>query len=544
VSNMARESDQGMLKRVGKWVLAIATIGLTGAPAVSQETPPGTVASPSASTWPRVTQMADLGPRQYSVVHRGTFGGHKMQYLAALSELLVKDRTGKPASSVFVTSFVANPVPTASAVRPVIFIFNGGPGGASNTLMFGALGTERLQRFDVAAQADPTTAVVANEDTILDIADLAFIDAPETGFGRPLPGSDPKTFRSNDGDAFAFTQVILRWLTDHRRLSAPVYLAGESYGSIRAVLLARDLSVATPRAQLAGLVLISQALNYNGPESFSVKRLPDPVRAISRLPDIAALSWYHGLIDNQSQTLEQAVRSAQAFALSDYAQALIAGNRLLDEDRAHVAGRLAALTGLSAEYWSANGLRLDNLRRQLLAGRNLALAQFDGRETEPLAGVPDDENRDYQVAERGLTAATDRFASRTFQAKGLPDYRTIVTDPYGFEKTWQYIAPPAPGADVVLREQMSAEPQLRLFVAQGIFDTTCWAGETDYLFSQLGTPQSRTTFARYVGGHILYSDDAGRRAFLNDVRAFVSGQPLPTRDFPKTTPLRKFAPVN
>jgi carboxypeptidase C (cathepsin A) len=459
-----------------------------------------------------------------------------MRYDAELAELLVKDRTGKPAGSMFVTSFIAKAKPSAAEHRPVVFLFNGGPGGASNTLMFGAVGPERLQRFDSTALANPDMALVANEETILDSADLVFIDAPETGFGRPLPGSDPETFRSIDGDSSAFTQVILRWLADHGRLASPVYLAGESYGSIRAVMVTRDLSVATPRVEVTGILLVSQALTYNGPESFAIKHLPDPLRAINRLPDIAALSWYHGLIDNRSQTLEEAVRAAQAFALSDYAPALIAGNRLPEVDRARMAARLAGLTGLPLDVWIAGDLRLDNVRRQLLASRNLALAQFDGRDTETLAGVPNDEDRDFQAAERGLTAATERFVAKTFHPMGLPDYRTIVSDPYGFEKTWAYVKPPAPGADEVLREQMAAHPRLRLLVTQGIFDTTCPMGETDYLFSQLGAGRDRTFFARYVGGHMLYSDDLGRHAFLDDMRAFVSGQTLRARGFPKAIP--------
>jgi carboxypeptidase C (cathepsin A) len=517
-------------------LLAVALMTGASFAALCETPPPAEAAALSKSTWPPVTHMADVGPRHYSVSRRGNFGGERVLYDAELMELLVKDRSGNPAASMFVTSFIAKEKPSASEHRPVMFLFNGGPGGASNTLMFGAVGPERMQRFDWAALADPDIALVGNAETILDTADLAFIDAPETGFGRPLPESDPTTFRSVDGDSFAFTQVILRWLTDHGRLSSPLYLAGESYGSIRAVLVTRDLSAATPKVAVTGIVLVSQALTYNGPESFAIKHLPDPLRAINRLPDIAALAWFHGLIDNRGQTLEEAVRAAQKFSLSDYAPALIAGSRLPEDDRTRVATRLATLTGLPAEVWIADDLRLDNVRRQLLATRNLALAQFDGRDTETLAGVPNDEDRDFQAAERGLTAVTEQFVSKTFHAKGLPEYRTIVSDPYGFEKTWSYVKPPAPGADEVLREQMAANPRLRLLVTQGIFDTTCPMGETDYLFSQLGTGQGRTFFARYVGGHMLYSDDAGRRAFLDDMRAFVSGRPVRARDFPKAIP--------
>lgn len=486
----------------------------------------------SGSTWPPLAQMADTTSRHYLAKCSGSFGGHPLQYTAELSEMLVKSHDGTPATSMFLTSFLADVAPPVLARRAVIFLFNGGPGGASNTLMFGAFGPERLKRFDSPALSDPSIARVANGDTILDAADLIFIDAPETGMGRPLPGSDPGTFRSVDGDSFAFGQAILRWLSDHGRLSSPIYLAGESYGSIRAVLLTRDLLAATPRVAVAGLVLISQALTYNGPESSSIRRLPDPLRDISRLPDIVALSWHHGLIDNHKQSLDEAIQTARAFSLGEYAHARIAGNRLPDTQRQSVAGRLAALTGLPAELWLSHNLRLDNPRRQLLAHRNLALCQFDGRETEPLIDVPEDEDRDFPSMVRGLTTATEQFISEIFHATGLPEYRSIIPDPYAFEKTWEYIMPPASGADTVLKEHIAANPELRIMVAQGIFDTTTFMGDADSLFSQISARQTRLSLVHYVGGHMLYSDDTTRRQFLDDVRAFVSGRPIDRHALP------------
>jgi carboxypeptidase C (cathepsin A) len=510
-------------------VLASALLPVGSAPA--QTVPAQSSDRVSISSWPPVTRMADLGPRQFSAERSGVFAGHQMHYHAELSEFLVHDRIGKLASSMFATSYIS--MPGATAARPVLFLFNGGPGGSSNTLMFGAAGPQRLAKFDPAAMADPATPLVANDDTILDTADLVFIDAPETGFGRPLPGTDPKTFRSCDGDSDAFAQVILRWLHDHDRMASPIFLAGESYGTIRAVLLARDLRAATPRIDLAGIVLISEALLYSGPDGGAARHVNDPVKALTALPDIAALSWYFGLIDNKKQTLEQAVAAARSFALHDYASAMLAGNRLAETEKAHVAQRLSQITGVPAQVWLDKGLRLDNVRRELLASRNLALGQFDGRQTEPLKGIVSDNDRDFKGMMRALTKSSEGQAQNVFHATALPDYFSIVPDPIGLDRSWTYIAPPAPGPDLILREQMAANSRLRLMVTQGVFDTTTPMGETDYLFSQIGAPRDRTSIAYYPGGHMLYSDDAGRRDFLEDLRSFVSGRPTPPRAFPQ-----------
>jgi len=65
-----------------------------------------------------------------------------------------------------------------------------------------------MARFDAVAQVDPATPLVANPDTILDVADLVFIDPPESGFSRLLPGIDTQTFRGSDADSAACVQLI------------------------------------------------------------------------------------------------------------------------------------------------------------------------------------------------------------------------------------------------------------------------------------------------------------------------------------------------
>ena len=505
------------LLRASRACLALGLAATFAASPVVADTP-GTV---SASTWPAPRLDAEDGPRRYARGLTGTFGGRQLRYSALLEETIVRDRNGSPASNIFSTAFVVHGKTVPA--RPVIFIFNGGPGGASNALMFGAMGPQRMTSFTAAAQADPAVGLTANDSAVLDVADLIFYDPPETGFGRPLPGSDPKTFRSNDADSFAAAQFILHWLSRHDRLDAPVYLVGESYGTHRAVMLARDLRAASPSINVAGLVLVSQGLTYNGPPDRAIRRLPDPLRAIVRLHDVVPLAWYHGLIDNRGQTLAQAVTAAIDFERGEYAAAILAGNRRSAERRARVAAKLATLTGLPASYFLENDLRIVNARRDLLAARGLALGQFDGRETEPLNRVVADADRDWEKAFAGLTGAMERFTRQVFGATGLPPYRSIVPDPYGFEESWRYIEPPQPGLDVVLAEQLQVNSRLKVMFTFGVFDTTSSMGATELLVGQLSTGPDRVGIRYYPGGHMVYSDDGGRAAFNADIRAFVTG---------------------
>src|SRR5262245_9853733 len=113
-------------------------------------------ASPSKSTWPSLIQRAETGPRSFVTEHHGIFGGKKVAYRATVAETVIKDTAGAPAASLFTFAYTAKGGQNLAS-RPVIFIYNGGPGGSSDTLHFGALGPKRMTPFTGAAQADPNT---------------------------------------------------------------------------------------------------------------------------------------------------------------------------------------------------------------------------------------------------------------------------------------------------------------------------------------------------------------------------------------------------
>jgi carboxypeptidase C (cathepsin A) len=517
-----------MHSRVRSLLAALATALVTlSADAIP---PPG---PPSPSQWPALSDAASDGPRRFITEHTGTFGGHKLKYRASVVETILKDPEGKPAASGFTTAFTLAGVKDPTT-RPVIFLYNGGPGGGSSLLMFGAFGPKRMTYLTSAALADPKIPVVDNPYTVLDSADLVFIDPPDTGFSRRLEGVPPRLFLSIDGDSFVVGQTILHWLASNGRLSSPVYLAGESYGTLRCVALARDFLKAQVKINLRGLIMISQAITYNGPASISPNRPLDPFRAVVRLPDVAAAAWYHGKIDNKKQTVEEAVNAAKRFARTDYATALLEGNRLAEPRRQQIAIQLAEVTGIPAQYYLTHNLRIREYRRELLKDEGRALAQFDGRETEPLAGLPEDADRDWDAAMAGLDAIMGHYAETELKVKGLGKYVSVVHDPYGYEEGWTYVVPPAPTLDIVLTDDMKQNPNLRLLVPQGIFDTTSSMGSTTSMFEQLDIPSDRVVMTFYAGGHMVYSDLEGLKKFMADVRLFVTGG-RPSSAFPSVS---------
>ena len=467
--------------------------------------------------WPALTLAATSGHRQFVTTHQGVFNGHHIIYQTTVAETIVKSPTGKPAANIFTFAYTAtgkfDPV-----ARPVLFIFNGGPGAASNMFLLGAFGPRRMRTMTVAAWADPSVPLVSNPFTVLDSVDLVFIDAPDTGFSRMLPGAPADLFHSVDGDAYAFGQVILHWLETNGRMASPKYIIGESYGTLRAVVLARDLSAGNPAVNVNGVILVSQAITYQGDQAYR----DDPIRDANRLPGMAAVAWYWRKIDRTHQTLQQAVESARVYARTGYIDALLRGNRLTPAERRGVATRLQTLTGIPASYYLVHGLRIADFREELLRSQHEVLNLFDGRQLQPMLSNGK-ESHDYQAQLRGLTANMRRYATEDLGVHGLGDYVGVVPDADAYNDTWIYARASGRTLDVVLSDYMRAHPQFRLMVTQGIFDAEATIGATEYTIAQLDVPDDQITMHYYPGGHILYSDRQGLAKFNSDVRAFISG---------------------
>ncbi|HCJ80665.1 MAG TPA: peptidase S10, partial [Erythrobacter sp.] len=159
----------------------------------------------------------------------GTFGGQRVSYRATIAETVLEADDGKPEAVIVTTSYVKQPRDTS---RPVFFLFNGGPGSGSVWLQMGAFGPKRVAiPSDARDDGAPPYPLLDNPDSLLDVADLVFIDPPGTGFSYLTEGTDPKKYYGLEQDAEAVAKVIRLWLNDNGRWNSPKYLGGESYGT-------------------------------------------------------------------------------------------------------------------------------------------------------------------------------------------------------------------------------------------------------------------------------------------------------------------------
>ncbi|MES2393407.1 MAG: peptidase S10, partial [Acidobacteriota bacterium] len=145
--------------------------------------------------------------------------------------------------------------------RPVVFFYNGGPGSATMYLRMASLGPERVVLEDVGHPVGGPYKMVSNQYSLLDVADIVFIDAPGTGYSRVLGKDAFRSFYGIDEDAAAFDRFIRRFLTKFDRWSAPKFLFGESYGTTRDAVLAARLQ--GHGVDLNGVVFLSQILSFD-----------------------------------------------------------------------------------------------------------------------------------------------------------------------------------------------------------------------------------------------------------------------------------------
>ena len=98
----------------------------------------------------------------------GVFGGERVSYEARVERTDMMATDDLPAVSLVTTAYLADT--DAASERPVIFLFNGGPGAPSSWLHMGGLGPVRINApVDPAAPVPAEIELTANTDTLLGI---------------------------------------------------------------------------------------------------------------------------------------------------------------------------------------------------------------------------------------------------------------------------------------------------------------------------------------------------------------------------------------
>ena len=493
-------------------LLAAVSTAALAVPTTAQDAPkPEAAAKPAPAPEPQV-RTRDLS---------GTFGGQRITYRATIADTILTSDDGKAEAVIVTTSYVKTPV---DPTRPVFFIYNGGPGSGSVWLQMGAFGPKRVAiPSDARDDGAPPYPLVDNPDSLLDVADLVFIDPPGTGFSHLTPGTDPKKYYGLRQDGRAVAEVIRRWINDNRRWSSPKYLGGESYGTSRTAMVVDELEGSTYNdVGLNGLILISTILDFAGRE-------PTPgneMAYVVTLPNMAAAAYFHGKVEAPS--VEAIAEEARRFAIGPYASALLKGQDLPQAEREAVRRELSRLTGLSEEYLEQANLRVTDQRfyKELLRDRGLTIGRLDARYTGTdfdNAGETPDNDPSFYGIDAGYTAAINQWARETLGYQTDRQYQSIGSvggqwdwslGSGGGRQAYLNIAP-------LIGQAMRQNSQLRLFNAQGWYDFATPFFGAEYSLKRPGIPQERITWKYYDAGHMMYIRDEDRAKLSADLRDFI-----------------------
>lgn len=445
--------------------------------------------------------------------HVVTIKGVRVPYRATVGTQPVFDDAGKPIASLLYTLYERTDVQDRR-MRPLTISFNGGPGSASLWMHIGYTGPKQLVIDDEGYPVQPY-GVRDNPHSILDVTDIVFVNPVNVAFSRIIGDADRRQFFGVNEDVAYLAQWIGTFVTRHDRWPSPKFLIGESYGTTRVSGLAGALQ-ARQWMYLNGVILVS-------PTGLGVAR-QGPVGEALALPNFTATAWYHGQLDPalQQRDLEEILPDVERWTLDTFLPALARGGSLTPAERAVVARDAARWAGVSPQWYLDRNLRptVGEFRKELLRDQGLTVGRLDaryrGRDRQD-AG----ESYNYDPA---MAAWNHAFA---------PAINHYIRNELGFETDLQYylfgpVSPWNRDGDQTgeqLRQAMSENPYLHLFVQSGYFD-----GGTDYFSAKYtmwnldpaGRLQDRMRFKGYRSGHMMYLRAEDLVTSNQDIRDFMA----------------------
>ncbi|NOY55213.1 MAG: peptidase S10 [Actinobacteria bacterium] len=464
--------------------------------------------------------------------HTATIGGDTFAYTATAGRIILKEEEGEKKASFFFVAYTRDDAPDP-AQRPIVFAFNGGPGSASVWLHLGLLGPKRVLLDDEGNQPPPPGQLIDNDASILDAADLVFIDPVSTGFTRAIPEKEASSFHHFTRDIETVGSFIRLYLGRFGRWASPKFLIGESYGTTRSAGLAGHL-LERYGLYLNGVMLISSVLNF---QTIAVDKKThmfhrgNDLPYILYLPAYTATAWYHGKLeeDLQNRPLREVLADAEAFAGGEYMAALWAGARLPSEQRAEIAAAVARYSGLSIEFVQRSNLRIEKFHflKELLRDEGHTVGRIDSRfkgVDRYLVGSMLENDPSIDAILGSFAAMLNDYVRRDLGYESDLPYEILNPDVY---PAWNYEDFQNAYVDVseTLRSTMSRNPHMKVFVASGYFDMATPYFATDYTLRHLGLEEAleaNITERRYEAGHMMYIHRPSLERLREDLVSFIA----------------------
>jgi len=520
----------------------ILVLGLFLGPSNAQQGQPP-AKKPAAEQAAQTPQPSPPAPEKALTVthHTISVGGRPVPYAATVGTLTVNTPDEQPGARVFFMAYTQDGVKDFSA-RPLTFVFNGGPGSSSVWLHMGGWGPRRVLMTEDGFSVKPPFGLTDNENTLLDVTDLVFIDPVSTGYSRPLPGEAKTQFHGVAEDIASVGEFIRLYVTRFERWASPKLILGESYGTTRAAGLAGFLQGRTHGMYLNGIVLVSSVLDFQ-----TIRFQPgNNLTYVLFLPHYTATAWYHKKLPAaiQQKALKDVLKEAADFAANEYSTALFKGNRMSKEETEKIAGRLAAYTGLSLEYVKQANLRIrhDRFVKELLRSEFQTVGRLDSRFRGRDADAAG-ENYEFDPSSAAIQGAFSTMFNHYVRTE-LGYKEDLPYAIYGNVYPWNFLSSPDEAGPMMmpsptavrgfggmnlnvaetLRRAMSENPFLQVFCANGYYDGATPFFGTEYTFSQIGLNgefAGRVHMGYYEAGHMMYIHRPSHTKLKADLAEFI-----------------------
>jgi Carboxypeptidase C (cathepsin A) len=468
--------------------------------AAEKETP----ASPSRTLNP---------DHQVVTEHEVTIKGQKVPYRVTTGTQPVWDDDGKVIAAVFYIYYERTDVKD-KAPRPLVISFNGGPGTASVWMHIAYTGPKLLKIDDEGYPIQPY-GFKDNPHSILEVADLLYIDPVNTGFSRII---DKKVERSKFFGTNADIKYLADWINTFvsraNRWASPKFLIGESYGTTRVSGLALELQNAH-WMYLNGVILVS-------PTDLGIDR-SGPVAAAMKLPYYAATAWYHKQLEPalQGKDLLAVLPEVEEFTLNELIPALARGGFLEESKKKAIAQKIARYSGLPEKIILQNNLVVSPqlFWKELLREEGYTVGRLDSRYLgidRREGGESPDFNSELTTWLHAFTPPINMYLREELKYKtDLKYYMFGPVNPWdrSNDRTGEN-----------LRQAMAANPYLKVFIQSGYYDGACDYFNAKYDMWNIdpsGKLKDRFSWEGYRSGHMMYLRKEDLAKANDDLRKFI-----------------------
>lgn len=455
-----------------------------------------------------------IEPNQKVVTnHQVSVKGKMIPFKATTGTQPVWNEDGKPIAAVHYTYYERSDIKNRAG-RPLVISFNGGPGSGSVWMHLAYTGPKILKVNSEGFPVQPY-GVKDNPNTILDVADIVFVNPVNTGYSRILDKDVPReTFFGVEADIKYLAEWINTFVTRVNRWESPKYLIGESYGTTRVSGLALELQE-SQWMYINGVILVS-------PVPLGVKR-DGPVGFATRLPYFTAAAWYHKKLPPvlQTQDIDDVLLEVEAYAINELIPILAKGGFADVEAKKEAAKKMSYYSGISEKAILQYNLMVPNsfFWKELLREEGFTVGRLDSR----YKGIDAMNAGDSPDFNSELTSWLHSFTPAiNYYYRNVLDYKTdIKYNMFGPVRPWDRSSDNT-GED--LRKAMAMNPYMHTMIQSGIYDGATQYFDAKYTMWNMdpsGRLKDRLSFKTYRSGHMMYLRNEDLINANDHIREFI-----------------------